>query len=193
MAKKTSKESVQDWMTRDWFVLRGKKKVGPYAGFEIAQLLQKGEVFEFDYVWTKGFDQWKKVAECKEFRAESLNEIPLFSDEETKQNFFRRRHCRVSHSSSVIIHDNDTVFYGESLDMSSMGARLKLSDGLQRPWPVGSKLYLHFRPDAELPAFNAICEVRHLPEKDVLGVQFVSIGREARKCLKNFIQEQRSA
>jgi len=49
-----------------WYYVEGKDRVGPVDEAKLAELLKGGTLDSESYVWTKGFDNWKKFNEVSE-------------------------------------------------------------------------------------------------------------------------------
>ncbi|OUR96340.1 hypothetical protein A9Q84_08265 [Halobacteriovorax marinus] len=49
-----------------WYYVQGKDRVGPVEEVELGNLLQNGILNSESYIWTKGFDNWKKFNEVSE-------------------------------------------------------------------------------------------------------------------------------
>lgn len=49
-----------------WYYVEGKDRVGPVEEQELANLLENGTLDSESYIWTKGFDNWKKFFEVEE-------------------------------------------------------------------------------------------------------------------------------
>ncbi|TNF03664.1 MAG: DUF4339 domain-containing protein [Deltaproteobacteria bacterium] len=54
-------------MAESWYYVDGSERVGPVAKSEIEGLFEVGKLNSESYVWTKGYDNWKKIAEVDEF------------------------------------------------------------------------------------------------------------------------------
>ncbi|PIK16480.1 GYF domain-containing protein [Halobacteriovorax sp. JY17] len=63
-----------------WYYVEGKDRVGPVEEPKLRELLQSGALDSESYIWTKGFDNWKKFHEVEELGhllgAEVLEEAP---------------------------------------------------------------------------------------------------------------------
>lgn len=60
-------------MSVNWFYVEGKEKVGPISLEELKELVINQTLSEQDYVWRKGFDNWKKVHEVDELQSKEAN------------------------------------------------------------------------------------------------------------------------
>ena len=75
---------------------------------------------------------------------------------EHKDAFVKRSHKRVNYSSSIIVTDDSELFQGSYIQISEGGAKIKVSHSMLSP---GDKIIVHHKSSAELPPFNAACEV----------------------------------
>jgi len=54
-------------MAESWYYVDGSERVGPVAKSEIEGLFEVGKLNTESYIWTKGYDNWKKISEVDEF------------------------------------------------------------------------------------------------------------------------------
>ena len=181
---------------QEWYILKWDNKYGPFSYIEIVKMLQGKSVFEFDYIWKNGQDNWKRIAEVENFHSEKIKELFKHKEDPTvKDSFFRRRHERKSFNGSIIIHDNDKVWKGSAIEISEGGAGIVMNNSLIKP---GEKVFLHVKPGDNVPPFNAICEVvskkftkiadREAPVK--YGVKFLKIHSNHLENIKEFIKKK---
>lgn len=147
-------EDIKSGKDTDWFVLKADNCFGPFSYFDMISMLQKKELHEFDFVWRDGLVTWKRIAEVSEFSVEEIKFIMNVLG--YSEAFFRRRHRRVNYNAQILVHNNDDLFHGMSLEISAGGAGVVINSPQLHP---GDKIKLHFKPGGELPAFNARCEV----------------------------------
>lgn len=172
---------------KEWYVLKGDNKFGPFAFLEVVRMLQEKNLYEFDYVWSTKMKGWKRVAECSEFSSESIKDLMKTKSPEVEQVFFRRRHARIKYGASVVVHNSKTVWRGKSLELSPGGAGLMIESSDIEP---GQTLFLHFKVGDDVPPFNAICSVvskqyTDSTNKEVrYGVKFTNISRDVQYAIK---------
>lgn len=182
----------------EWFVLKGENKFGPFTVFDLVKMLQDKSVFEFDYVWHAGLKAWKRIAELEDFKPEAIRGMKQAGMPDMTEIFFRRRHARVEHGASILVHDNKTVWKGRSVEVSAGGAGIVVENALLQP---GQIIHLHFKPGDGLPPFNAACEVVSKKFSQVAnqnspvqyGVKFVHLNSQAQKELKEFTTKKKNA
>ena len=192
--KKLSVVSDNNTEPEAWYVLRGKNKYGPYTYFELIRLLQQKTLFEYDFVWNVKMDNWKAIAEAPEFNSEKIRGLQKETNPEVREVFFRRRYSRIRMGSSILIHDNNKVWRGESLEVGLGGAGIVLpTDKLE----IGQIIYLHFKAGDLVPPFNANCEIANKCTVQGGGVRyglkFVNISRAVLTEIEKLTENKKSA
>lgn len=164
----------------EWFVLKGEHRFGPFGYVEVVRMLQQKVVYPFDFVWHAGLSDWKRLAEIPEFRAEHIRSLYEKGGKKTDV-FVQRKHKRKKHNGRVIIHDNLTLWKGESFEISKGGVGVTMKNALVVP---GQQVFVHFSGTEGWPSFNAVCEV--VSKKFVqdnapveYGLRFLSMSPEA--------------
>jgi len=177
-----------------WVIMKDDKKFGPFEYLEIVQMLQERTLHEHDLLATVTSSQWKKVKEYEEFSAEKIRELMIAGDRHTKEVFNRRRYPRAGFDASLIVHDNKTVFRGQSFELSAGGAGLFIPSPALQP---GQTLLLHFHPSPDVPAFNAVATVvSKNPAKDNTlryGVKFTSISQTVKEKIYSYTHKKKDA
>lgn len=165
----------------EWFVLKGEHRFGPFDFTEVVRMLQQKVVYPFDFVWHAGLSDWKRLAEVTEFQPENMR--ALFEKNKKSDMFTQRKHKRKKHSTRVIIHDNLSLWKGESVEISKGGLGVMMKNALVVP---GQQVFVHFSGNSGLPSFNAVCEV--VSKKFVndgtpveYGLRFISMSPEAQE------------
>jgi len=181
----------------EWFALKGNLRFGPFAFTELIRLLQEKSMHDSDFVWHAGLKEWKKVADLPQFTAEAIRSLKESGQTGLDEVFFRRRHARMSHDGSILMHNNQKVFRGKSLEISAGGAGVVLETNTLE---VGHQVFLHFKPAKDLPPFNAVCEVvsrRPVNSADALaplhyGVKFLKIESKTTKAIEALAARQQT-
>lgn len=167
-----------------WFVLKGDHRFGPFEYLELVRLTQEKNLNDWDYVWTKRLPKWVRLSSLPEFHVETIEHLRESLSQQlggsVNEVFFRRRFARAAFESSILVHNNQKLYRGRSLEMSAGGLSLVLSEGDIK---VTDHLHLHVKPSRETPAFNSACEVmarRVLNAADpkspvVYGLKFVGL------------------
>jgi c-di-GMP-binding flagellar brake protein YcgR len=183
----------------EWYVLKGENKFGPFAYPDVIKMLQQGVVYEFDFAWHNGMENWQRIAELEAFSHENVKKLKDTLMPEISEVFFRRRHRRAKYGATVLIHDNKKLWKGEGVEISAGGAGVVMENSMVVP---GQKLYLHFKPGDGVPPFNAICEVvskryeegvKSQSESVRYGVKFLTISSEAKKFLQDYTKKAAAA
>lgn len=163
----------------EWFVLKGEHRFGPFAFAEVVRMQQQKVVFPFDFVWHAGLSDWKRLAEIAEFQPDTIRS--LYEKTGKKSDLFmKRQHKRKKHNGRVIIHDNLTLWKGESFEISKGGVGVTLKNALVVP---GQQVFVHFSGHDGWPSFNAVCEVvsKKFVQDDApvqYGLKFLSMSPE---------------
>lgn len=188
-AKKISSTTLQNASEatssqEEWFVLKGDHRFGPYEYLELVRLTQEKSLNDWDFVWTKRFPKWVRIATLNEFKPETIQSLRETMSERLggtlNEVFFRRRYARAAFEGSILVHNNQRLFKGKSIEMGAGGISLVLQDG---DLTVGDKVHVHIKPSKDTPAFNSSCEVmsrRALSAADsnaqiVFGIKFLEI------------------
>jgi len=75
-------------MSVDWYFVEGEKRVGPIEEDQLIKKIKDGALGENNFVWKKGFDNWKKIKDVDEligFEDESA-EIPTIVKSSNKRD-----------------------------------------------------------------------------------------------------------
>lgn len=177
---------LDPYKDRAWYILKQGNNYGPFSKHEMVQMLQSKTLFEFDFVWKKDQEAWKRLADIPEFSQDQIRELfQSWTPEKDGELFFRRRHARAGFSSHVIVHDKKKVFRAQSLEISEGGAGLIVPDS---DFPIGHEVHLHFRPNKEVPAFNSICRIVS-KSGSKYGVQFTHISTGAKDSISKYTKK----
>lgn len=175
-----------------WFVQKETHRYGPFTYLGMIKALQEKSIFDFDLISRKGEEKWVRLAEHEMFSPEAIRAAMKTSGHETSKFFFERKFPRFPVSSEVIVHDNKSVWLGQTFQSSEGGSGMLIRNALLVP---GQVLHLHFTEFEGIPAFNALCEVvnkKYVPNvRDPrasvpYGVKFVSIDSGVREAMKEY-------
>lgn len=143
-----------------WFVLKGDHRFGPFEYLELVRLTQEKNLNDWDYVWTKRLPKWIRISALPEFQPETITHLRESLSQElggaVNEVFFRRRFARAAFEGSILVHNNQKLYRGRSLEMSAGGLSLVLTEGDIK---LNDQLHLHVKPSRETPAFNSACTV----------------------------------
>tara|TARA_B100001248_G_C27399566_1_gene468968 strand:+ start:7269 stop:8009 length:741 start_codon:yes stop_codon:yes gene_type:complete len=173
---------------KDWFVLRGAKKFGPFEYIELVKMLQNRELMEYDYIWHPTMSKWSRLAEVRNFSPEHIQKLL----KEQGEVFYQRKYPRKVMISKVLLHDNFKAWKGENLLISEGGCQARIYNSMMQP---GDAVYLHFKPSGEFPAFRAKGEIvskkfdphiRDIEHPIIYGVRFTEINGLAVQEIKKY-------
>ncbi len=149
-AAKTNQQLTQ------WYILRGEMKYGPYEYGIIINMLQKGEVQDYNYVWAPHLTTWTLLGDVPDFAMDRLAGLIVNRDQKT-HGFIIREFARKDVVVPLYGHNEHQFFDGESLSLSENGALVLLNTPLLIP---GQDVVLHFKTnDGKQKPFNVIAEV----------------------------------
>jgi len=193
-----SQTATHPYHEKKWMISKDEKQFGPFSYLEVVQMLQERTLFEQDLLASKSSSQWKQVKEYEEFSTQKMRQLLNSQDRHIKEVFNRRRYPRAHFEGSLIVHDNKTVFRGQSFQISAGGAGLFIPSSALVP---GQTLLLHFHPNQEVPAFNAVASVvSKVPQSTVqivkplrYGVKFTSISQTVKERIYSFTNTKKAA
>lgn len=196
----TSTAKKSEGASDEWFALKGDLRFGPFAYTEIVRLLQDKSMYESDYVWHAGMAEWQKIAELPDFTPDAIKKLRDAGLPQMNEVFFRRRHARLQHDCSILMHNNQKVFRGKGLEISAGGAGIVLDVREAKNLDVGHQVFLHFKPASDLPPFHAVCEVvsrRPVNSADPsapmhYGVKFLKIEDKTSKAIELLAERHRT-
>lgn len=64
-------------MSAIWYYVENNDRVGPVTADQLMDYIQSGRLSEQSYVWKKGFDNWKRVAEVEELQRVAAPELVI--------------------------------------------------------------------------------------------------------------------
>ncbi len=145
----------------EWFVQRSTHRYGPFTYLGLIKALQEKTIFDYDLVWRRGAggidspEKWIRIAEHDMFTEDAIRKMQTRNGSR-EDFFFQRRYTRFPMASEVIVHDNQSVWLGQTFQASEGGSGMVIQNALLVP---GQVLSLHFTGFDGLPSFNALCEV----------------------------------
>ncbi len=192
--------AVHPYHEKKWSVQKDGKQFGPFSYLEVIQMLQERTLQDHDMLSLTKVGKWQSVSEFEEFSADKVRHLMATADRHIKEVFNRRRYPRAHFEGTLIVHDNKTVFRGQSFQISAGGAGLYIpSSGLQ----PGQTLLLHFHPSTDVPAFNAVAAVVSKFENSKqaalqpmplrYGVKFTSISQTVKEKIYSYTNRKRAA
>lgn len=166
-----------------WFIIRDKRKFGPFGAVEIINQLQKKQIETSTFVWRPGFTTWRRMSATREFSRENIKR--LAADSSGVDVIVKRRHKRQPYEVEVIAHDNTRAIEGKTMVIGEGGLFLATPKPNHR---VGARLKLHFR-EGDSPAFNAVAEVISVVKGSTPGycMKFVAISEGDRRRIAKLV------
>ncbi len=183
---KSTKVSNDTENDRAWYILKQNNNYGPFSKQEMVQMLQSKTLFEYDFIWKKNQDSWKRLSDIEEFSPQQIKAMyQVWSADKDGEIFYRRRHARADYQSSLIVHDRTKIYAAHSLEISAGGAGLTID---KADFAMNNELYLHFRPSDQVPAFNAVCKVV-MKTGIKYGVQFTHVSAAIKDVIAKYTQK----
>lgn len=183
ISKPQTKVNPEPEKDRAWYILKQNNNYGPFSKNEMVQMLQSKTLFEYDFVWKKDQESWKRLSDVTDFSPAQIKNLYTGWDaDKDGELFFRRRHARAHYKSSLVVHDRKKVFKAQSLEISAGGAGITVAN---ENLSIDQKLYLHFRSSDQVPAFNAVCKIVSKSGNNY-GVQFLHISAIAKDSILKY-------
>jgi hypothetical protein len=177
----------------EWYVLKGESRFGPFAYADVVRMLQEKSVFHFDYGWHNGLSGWKRLADIAEFQEAAIRHF--LESKKGQSVLTERKHPRLDHKGTLIIHDQNNMWRGEAFEISTGGVGVVMNNAMIVP---GQKVFMHFKPHGKFPAFNAVGEIVskkyienvNKPEAPIeYGVRFLSVSGADKDKLLTMLKE----
>ena len=192
--------AIHPYHDKKWMIKKEAKQFGPFSYLEVIQMLQERTLFDSDPICLMRLGKWQPVKEWEEFSNQKIRQLLTTPDRHIKEVFNRRRYPRVTFEGSLIVHDNKTVFRGQSFQISAGGAGLYIPSPALQP---GQTLLLHFHPSPDVPAFNAVASVvsknQFQKESEIdprplrYGVKFTSISQTVKEQIYSYTSRKKVA
>ncbi|MGZ3795892.1 MAG: PilZ domain-containing protein [Pseudobdellovibrionaceae bacterium] len=179
---------------REWYILRGEMKYGPYEYSALIHMIQTGELFDYNYAWASHMESWMILNEIPEFSKSSLSRL-IQTQDHLSGSFIKRSSPRIETERDVYAHNSHTFFDGKCLSISENGALVLLNDPLLLP---GQELVIHFRnlDENSSSGFNVKAEVirknftkQRINVKSGLhyAVRFLQVPKQGQDQIRNLI------
>jgi len=141
----------------DWFVLRGESKYGPYDYSSMIEMIQNGELSDYNFVWAPHLEKWTVICDVSDFSKDHLR-LLIETNDPLIQFFEKRKFPRRKSTIPVYAHNNHVFCDGETVTVSEKGGLFLLNNPLLSP---GENILLHFRStDDNQISFNALGEIK---------------------------------
>ncbi|MCB0369307.1 MAG: DUF4339 domain-containing protein [Bdellovibrionales bacterium] len=139
-----------------WFILRGENKFGPFEYTSMLDMIQNGELFDYNYIWANHLEGWMPLGEVPEFSKDRLA-LLIKSKDPMSLSFFQRGADRAEVKIPVYGYNESYFFDGQTLSVSVNGALVMINNPLLLP---GQKVLLHFKECEVSPkSFNVLGQI----------------------------------
>lgn len=179
---------------KTWYVLQGEIKKGPYEYKEMIELMQKGELFDYHYIWSAGMENWCMMAEVADFSRDRLA-LLIETKGTGADSFFKRDSQRLSVQIPIFAHNHEGFFQGTCTNLSINGALITLNS----PFILPSQEIIiqfctsEFNPETTFKV-NALVVRKHV-NKQILhirsgleyAIRFVKVQKLGQKLIEKLV------
>lgn len=179
-----------------WYVLQGEVQKGPYEYKEMIELMQKGELFDYHFIWSPGMEVWTMLAEVPDFSRDRLA-LLIETSGQGSNAFFKRDNERVPVQIPIFAHNNEGFFQGECTNLSVNGALVTLNSPFILP---SQELVIHFTKNkfvTEPFKVQALVVRKHINKKILhvrsglqYAIRFIKIQSLGEKQISNLVANQ---
>lgn len=127
-------------MNQQWYILQGETQTGPFTYKDMIALMQKGELFDYHYIWSPGMESWTMMAEVPDFSRDRLA-LLIETQGQGSDGFYRRESQRVAVNIPIFAHNNEGFFQGTCTNLSANGALVTLNSPFLLP---SQQIVIHF-------------------------------------------------
>lgn len=139
-----------------WYILRGENKYGPFEYTTMINMIQKGELFDYNYIWSPHLEGWQPLGEIEEFSRERLSLI-IKTHDPMSHAFSRRGADRAEVTIPIYGHNDEFFFTGHLISISVNGALVLINNPLLLP---GQKVILHVsQNNVNVKSFNVQSQI----------------------------------
>lgn len=135
-----------------WFVQKESHRFGPLTSLNVVKALQEKTVFDFEFIWQEGMQDWVRIAEHPDFSVEKIRHLAA----QAKDIFITRKHPRITFMNEVMVHDNHSLWMAQAFQGSEGGSGLIIQNAALH---MGQIVNLHFASHDGLKAFNVSGEI----------------------------------
>jgi hypothetical protein len=139
-----------------WYILRGENKYGPFELPTMFNMIQKGELFDYNYVWSPHLEGWQPLGEVEEFSKERMSLI-IKTHDPLSHAFSRRGADRAEITVPIFGHNDEFFFTGHLISISVNGALVLINNPLLLP---GQKVIFHMSENnVNVKSFNVLAQI----------------------------------
>jgi hypothetical protein len=143
----------------EWFVLRGRERLGPLRKHDLIRMMQEKTIHAHDFVWREGDADWVRVVERAEFGPEGMRDHwNQWAKKEVEDGLFlKRKSPRWRTRGQIIAHNGQRLLWKGEVDLISVGGiGVRMKNAVCLP---GEKVYLHISDIDGMKASNHACEI----------------------------------
>ena len=143
----------------EWFVLRGRERLGPLRKLDVIRMMQEKAIHSHDFVWKDGDVDWVRLVERQEFGPSAMQEHWKHWSRTQHEDgpFMMRRSDRWKVQGHLLVHDGNRLLWKGEVDMISLGGvGVRMRNSACLP---GEKVFIHVSDIHGLKAFTGTCEV----------------------------------
>lgn len=154
---------------KQWHILQGESQLGPYSYQEMIEMMQRGELFDYHYIWTQGMEAWSMLAEVPDFSRDRLA-LLIQTQGTGAESFYKRESQRLAVQIPVFAHNHEGFFQGYCTNLSIGGALVNLNSPFILP---SQELVIHFCTSKDCPESFKVTAlvVRKHVNKQVLHIK----------------------
>lgn len=139
-----------------WYILRGENKFGPFEYGAMLAMIQKGELFDYNYIWSQGMENWIMLGDVDAFSKDRLA-LLIQTKDPISHAFLQRAADRADVKIPILAHNDQHFFDGDCISISENGALVLLNNPLLLP---GQNVYLHFKSTEFIEkSFNVLAQI----------------------------------
>ncbi len=184
---------------KQWYFLQGETQKGPYDYRQMIELMQKGELFDYHYIWSPGMETWCMMAEVPDFSRDRL--ALLIETQGSGANaFFRRDSQRVSVNIPIFSHNNEGFFQGVCTNLSINGALVTLNSPFILPsqeivveFCASQANKNPFKAQALVVRKHVSKQVLHIRSGLEYAIRFLKVQKSGQQVIDSLVTQQQQA
>lgn len=180
---------------KNWHILRGDTKYGPYDYEVMIKMVQCNEIQDYHYVWAPHLEAWMMMGECPDFSKDRLA-LLIRENESLRNEMAKREANRRDIQTPVLGHNGTTFFDGDCSSISQNGALILINTPLLLP---EDQIVVHFCASSTFPdGFKVLAQVvrknftkQRLNTKSALqyAVRFLQVQNDGLKQIKTLFKD----
>lgn len=181
---------------KQWYILQGDAQKGPFEYKDMIELMQRGELYDYHYIWSPGMEAWCMMAEVPDFSRDRLA-LLIETSGQGSNAFFKRDSERLAVQIPIFAHNNEGFFTGECTNLSINGALVTLNSPFILP---SQELVIHFTPSeitqktfkvqALVVRKHVSKQVLHIRSGLQYAIRFLKIQNQGEKLINELVSNQ---